>query len=177
MRWGLCVGLMGWLVACGDAGAGSGGARAASTGEVMPLPAECDAVQDWDPAWTALEQDMLRSINEHRAKGASCGGPTHALQMTAALQCAARLHSMDMSERGFYQHRNPEGLDPRERMEAVGYVAGPWAENILQGPQSAQEAMDALMASPGHCANIMSPELTVVGVGFFGEFWTQNFSN
>lgn len=177
MKWGLCLVLMGLLVGCGDAGTGLGGARAASTGEVMPLPEECDAAQGWDPTWAAMEQDMLRLINEHRANGASCGAPTHALQMTAALQCAARLHSMDMSERDFYQHRNPDGLDPRERMEAVGYVAGPWAENILKGSQSAEEAMDELMGSPGHCANIMSPEVSVIGIGVYGDFWTQNFSD
>jgi uncharacterized protein YkwD len=177
MKWGLCFGLVCLLAACGDAGTESGGARAASTGEESPLPVQCDAVQDWDPKWVALEQDMLRLINEHRVRGASCGGPTHALQTTDGLQCAARLHSLDMDERDFYQHRNPDGLDPRERMEEVGYVAGPWAENILKGAQSAEEAMDALMASPGHCANIMSPEFTVVGIGVHGESWTQNFSD
>jgi len=62
-------------------------------------------------------------------------------------------------------------------MEAVGYDLGPWGENILEGPTSAQEAMDGFMESPDHRSNIMSPEFTVVGIGVHGTTWTQNFSN
>jgi uncharacterized protein YkwD len=82
-----------------------------------------------------------------------------------------------LNERDFYQHINPDGERPRERMEAVGYAAGPWGENIFKGPTSAKEAMDGFMESPGHCANIMSPEFSVVGVGVHGDSWTQSFSN
>jgi uncharacterized protein YkwD len=177
MKWGLCVGLACSLAGCGDAGLGSGDARGATTGDEIPLASECEAVQQWDARWVALEDEMLRVINEYRVNGSSCGGPTHPLVSTQALQCAARLHSMDMDERDFYQHRNPDGADPRERMEAAGYVTGPWGENILKGPQSAREAVDELMGSSSHCAVIMSPEVTVAGIGVHGTSWTQNFSN
>jgi uncharacterized protein YkwD len=170
--------------ACGDYDASSGGARGGLEGaangearEPLPLPSECDAVQDWDPESIALEEEMLRLINEARASGASCAGPTHPLEMHDALRCAARLHSMDMNESDFYQHVNPEGNGPRERMEAVGYDLGPWGENIVKEPASAQEAMDVFMESPGHCANIMSSEITIVGIGVHGTTWTQDFSN
>ena len=79
--------------------------------------------------------------------------------------------------RDFYQHINPDGERPRERMEAVGYRAGPWGENIFKGATSAQEVMDGFMGSPGHCANVMSPEFSVVGIGVDGESWTQAFSD
>jgi uncharacterized protein YkwD len=143
----------------------------------LPVPDECEAVESWDPQWIALEEEMLRLINETRANGASCAGPTHPLELHAALQCAARLHAMDMDERAFYQHVNPDGNGPRERMEAMGYDLGPWGENIFKGPTSAQEAMDGFMESPSHCMNIMSPEVTIVGIGVHGTSWTQNFSN
>jgi uncharacterized protein YkwD len=165
--------------ACGDLDAGSGGARASGAGirEEVPPPAFCDAVQDWATESVAREEEMLRLINEHRSNGSSCAGPTHPLVSHAGLKCAARLHSKDMDERDFYQHVNPDGVGPRERMEAVGYDVGPWGENILKGPTSAAEAMDGFMESPEHCSNIMSPDLTVVGIGMYNTTWTQSFSN
>jgi uncharacterized protein YkwD len=42
---------------------------------------------------------------------------------------------------------------------------------------SAKEAMDGFTQNPDHCANIMSPEFSVVGVGVHGDSWTQSFSN
>jgi len=176
---GLCLLWIGLMSSCGDPNAGSALARAsgASVREEVPPPAFCDSVQSWEPDSIALEEEMLRLINEYRTNGSSCAGPTHPLASHAGLNCAARLHSNDMDARDFYQHVNPDGVGPRERMEAVGYDLGPWGENILKGPTSAQEAMEGFMESPDHCSNIMSPEFTVVGIGVHGTTWTQNFSN
>lgn len=182
---GLCLVLVCVVSACGDFGTESGVARtgglegadgARTSGDVQP-PAFCDDLLDRQPDSVALEDEMLRLINEHRTNGSSCGPPTHPLESAAALQCAARLHSRDMDERDFYQHINPDGDGPRERMEAVGYDLGPWGENIVKEPTSAQEAMDGFMESPGHCSNIMSPEFSAVGIGVHGTTWTQSFSN
>jgi uncharacterized protein YkwD len=40
--------------------------------------------------------------------------------------------------------------------------------------------MDQWMGSDGHCANIMNPSFTEIGVGYYpggqwGHLWTQNF--
>jgi uncharacterized protein YkwD len=179
---GLCLVLLCVVSACGGFETGSGAPRSAglegagTSGDVTP-PAFCDEVQDWAPDSVALEDEMLRLINEYRTNGSNCAAPTHPLEAAPALRCAARLHSMDMNGRDFYQHVNPEGEGPRDRMESVGYVAGPWGENIFKEPTSAKEAMDGFMESPGHCANIMSPEFTAVGIGVHGTSWTQSFSN
>lgn len=176
-KWGLaflwfCAGS-----ACGEADPGSGSARSGDLGAEVPVPAFCDTVEDWDAEAVAFEAQMLRLINEHRSNGSNCGTPTHPLQSQDALRCAARLHSQDMNERDFYAHVNPDGDGPRDRMEAAGYEAGPWGENIFKGPTSAEEAMEGFMESPGHCSNIMSPEFTLVGVGVHGSTWTQAFSH
>jgi uncharacterized protein YkwD len=176
-KWGL---VLLWLCAagaCGEADSSAGGSRSGGLAEDVVPPAFCDEVSDWDPEALALEEEMLRLINLHRTEGSTCGGPTHALQSAPALRCAARLHSKDMDERDFYQHVNPDGDDPRQRMEAVGFTEGPWAENIVKGPRSAEKAMEGFMESPAHCSNIMSPELGVVGIGVHGTTWTQAFSD
>lgn len=168
-----------WLcaaAACGEADGGAGESRSGDLARDIVPPAFCDEVSDWDPEALALEEEMLRLINQHRTEGSNCGAPTHPLQSALALRCAARLHSKDMDERDFYQHVNPDRDGPRERMEAVGFIDGPWAENIVKGPTSAEEAMEGFMESPGHCSNIMSPELSAVGIGVHGTTWTQAFS-
>ncbi len=49
-------------------------------------------------------------------------------------------------------------------------------ENIASGQESADEVVDGWMASPGHCANIMDPNFTEIGVGYYdGDIWTQVF--
>jgi uncharacterized protein YkwD len=165
-----------------------GGASGAQTGGAdtgVPADGHCSATEGWDASWATLEDEVLAIVNMHRAQGATCGGQSFgsapALVMQANLLCAARLHSRDMAERGFFSHDNPDGQSPWDRMEEAGYVD--WravGENIAAGSATAAGTMDQWMNSPGHCANIMSPEFTEIGVGYHpggshGHLWTQKF--
>ena len=105
------------------------------------------------------------------------------LEMNEVARVAARLHSLDMAEKNFFEHDNLEGLDPFERMENAGYQgADPWGENIQAGSSTAMDSVASLMTSPGHCRNIMDPEYAVIGLGYaytdtsdYGHYWTQCF--
>jgi uncharacterized protein YkwD len=151
---------------------------------MIPEGDYCAPTADWDPAWAALEQEILELVNQYRAEGATCGGevfgPAGPLQMDASLQCAARMHSLDMDQRDFFSHDNPSGEGPSERMENAGYDGRGWGENIAGGNSTAAETMEQWMDSPGHCSNIMSPGYTLIGVGYhpggeWGHLWTQTF--
>ena len=169
----------------GDGSADDGGDDASPDDDVPPV-AFCEEVADWDPQWRALEARVLEIVNQHRAQGASCGsagqfGPTDPLQMDPALRCAARKHSMDMAERGYFEHVSPDGQEPWDRIEAAGYAFEAAGENIAGGSPDAEGTMAQWMGSDGHCSNIMNPGFTDIGVGYFpgGEFgtlWTQNFA-
>lgn len=153
------------------------------------VPAGIDYCVDaaaWDPAWKALEEDVLAQVNQVRAQGANCGSkgtfaPAPPLTMNPALRCAARMHSLDMAARGFFDHTNPDGESPWDRMGKAGY--GPYAaagENIAAGSADAAGTMMQWMTSDGHCANIMSPNFQHLGVGYspggqYGHLWTQVF--
>jgi uncharacterized protein YkwD len=150
----------------------------------LPRGEHCDPVADWDASWVELEEDVLVLVNEHRAQGATCGGesfgPTGPLSMQGNLVCAARLHSLDMAENGYFDHTNQEGQSPWDRMEEAGYAWSAAAENIARGQQDAAQVMDSWMNSPGHCANIMNPDLEEIGVGYVlldggAPHWTQVF--
>ncbi|MCY0990077.1 CAP domain-containing protein [Nannocystis sp. ILAH1] len=149
----------------------------------------CYTVADkkWLAAWIEHEQQVLERINAARADGADCGsmgsfGPAPALSMDVRLHCAARKHSQDMAERGFFDHVNPDGQDPFDRLDEAGYTG--WAvagENIAAGSEDPGMTVQGWLDSDGHCANLMNPQYTHTGVGFYEGtgnltyYWTQTF--
>jgi uncharacterized protein YkwD len=125
------------------------------------------------PAALGAEEQVLALVNAARAE-AGCG----ALTGDGSLASVARAHSVDMRDRGFFSHVNPDGLDPYDRAERAGLDAR--AENIAYGQQNAADVMEAWMDSSGHRANILDCELTALGVGVAegagGPWWTQLFA-
>jgi uncharacterized protein YkwD len=152
----------------------------------VTTPADVDCGGSWDVGATQFEADVLAIVNQRRAEGANCGGKpmpkASGLSLNAALTCAARLHSKDMSDRGFFSHNNPDGESPFDRMLSAGYRHSTAGENIAQGQSTPEQVMQTWMDSPGHCSNIMSGNFVNIGVGYFsGEqrphFWTQTFGS
>ena len=152
----------------------------------VPDNAYCGAVGNWDPAWAELEQGVLALVNQVRAAGVDCHSKgvfaaTGPLKMDPALRCAARKHSADMAARDFFDHTNPDGELPWDRMGKAGYGGYSNAgENIAAGSPDAQGTMDQWLGSDGHCANIMNPNFQDIGVGYstggqYGHLWTQVF--
>lgn len=148
----------------------------------VPANTYCATVTDWSANGSLLEEEVLQLVNNQRAAGADCGSqgtfaPASALIMDPALRCAARTHSTDMGTRQFFDHINPDGENPGDRLARAGYQASTWGENIAFGYPTAQAVMDGWMQSDGHCANIMRPMFTEIGVGYGGgDMWTQVFA-
>lgn len=61
-------------------------------------------------------------------------------------------------------HTGSDGSTFAQRITAAGYVWSQAAENIAAGQTSIDEVMTGWMGSDGHCANIMDPNLTDIGV-------------
>ncbi|MGJ5748912.1 RNA polymerase sigma factor (sigma-70 family) [Streptomyces puniciscabiei] len=126
------------------------------------------------PAPTDVVGQVVALVNKERA-GAGCGPLTE----DAQLQKAAQGHSDDMAARHFFDHTNPDGADPGQRITAAGYLWSTYGENIAQGQQTAAAVMDSWMHSPGHRANILNCSFKDIGVGVHngtgGPWWTQDF--
>jgi len=124
-------------------------------------------------------------MNDARASGAVCGteefGSAGSLEISPELRCAARAHSKDMAERDYFNHYSPEGEGPTERFQKAGWSGRRWGENIVAGGGSADGQFDMWMNSPGHCSNIMDPNFTQVGIGYYsttssyGDYTTAGF--
>lgn len=148
-------------------------------------PPPTDSATGWP--YASLEQGILEETNKRRAAGADCHsegkfGPAGPLVMQPQLQSSARKHSQDMAQHNYFSHTDLSGGSPFDRMKAEGYTGGWMGENIAAGNATVAATMDQWMNSDGHCANIMNPKYTQLGVGYFytststyKHYWTQNF--
>ncbi len=110
------------------------------------------------------EQRMLALVNEDRA---AAGLAPLAWDDRAAE--VARGHSREMLQTGEVAHVSPTTGTATDRVRAAGIKTGAVLENIARA-YGVAEAEEGLMNSPGHRANLMSTQVTHLGVGIvFGE--------
>ncbi len=92
---------------------------------------------------------------------------------------AAYGHAVDMDVRVFFDHVNPSGEDPGDRLSRAGMFWTTWGENIARGQATPEDVMADWMASAGHRDNILDPAFTRLGVGVHqgpdGPWWVQDF--
>jgi hypothetical protein len=107
------------------------------------------------------------------------------LQHEETLGAIARSHSADMLRRNFFDHTNPDGDGPGDRIaKHHRRLIGEGGENVWAGSgygpeRLAEQIVSDWMHSPGHRANILGREFTHLGVGVVYERdevrATQNF--
>lgn len=125
---------------------------------------------DWVPVGTPLRFNsaladatqwrLLQLINAVRAQGVDCGSagvfpPAPPLIWNDLLAVAAQYHAADMATGDFFSHTGSDGSDVAVRAAATGYDWLGVGENLAAGFADVDEAHAALIASPGHCANLM----------------------
>lgn len=145
-----------------DAGTGTGddtaagsGTGAGSAGQPAPQPATTDPVPAPAPAATAPQPADVEIVTLGNAARRAAGLGDLAVSACAQEQALARA-SLLVAE-GRFEH------DPLEPILAAcgGRTVG---ENLAVGYPTAQATVDAWLASPGHRANLLSPNFTSIGV-------------
>jgi uncharacterized protein YkwD len=139
------------------------GARPAAT---MPIAA-ARTVRGCEGVTIALSADETRLLDLHnetrRALGLAefCADPT--------LTTAARAHSREMLEQGYFAHASFDGASFDVRIRALGFPARrALAENVAWGTGRMGEpddVFDRFLASEEHRRNIVDPTLRRIGVG------------
>jgi uncharacterized protein YkwD len=122
------------------------------------------------------EQYMFWLINKERVSG-GVGEVVFDLE----LRDVGRKHCRDMFEKGYFSHYTLDGFSPFDRLSEAGIIYTAAGENLALSPNP-DIAMQGLMNSPGHKANILSPSFGRVGIGvidggIFGEMFCQEFTN
>ncbi|MCA1565906.1 MAG: CAP domain-containing protein [Acidobacteria bacterium] len=119
-----------------------------------------------------IERAILELVNENRRQEGR--GNLKNLDWDDLLTRTARNHSDDMLARRFFDHVNPDGLAPADRIAlAHRQLVGLTGENIwMQSGYALSEARKTAelivrewMESPGHRENILRPDYTHLGVG------------
>jgi uncharacterized protein YkwD len=135
---------------------------------------------------TVVGPRILELVNRARTQPRRCGGEDFAaapaLRWSATLERAASSHARDMAERGAMSHTGRDGSTPSQRATRAGYAWSAAGENIAAGQRDAESVVRSWLSSPGHCANLMSPDYTEVAVAFAtnpaseaGIYWAQVF--
>jgi len=135
----------------------------------------------------AVAAAVLARVNAARAMPRRCGGRRFAaappLRLNARLSRAAAAHARDMLEHDYFAHAGRDGSSPADRIAAAGYRYHLAGENIAFGPESAAQAVQGWLNSPGHCANIMDAGFRDIGVAFASNrrgapriYWVQDFA-
>lgn len=123
---------------------------------------------------TSFTQQVTELVNTERSKN-GCGP----VRQNSRLDTAAQRHSADMDARDFFDHTNPDGVGPGERITAAGYAWSTYGENIAMGQRPPAQVMESWMNSSGHRANILNCSFKEIGVGIHdtsgGPWWTQVF--
>lgn len=131
-----------------------------------PVELAIEGTFDYDMAY-----EVLDIINETRAEQG-----LHPLYMDEVMLSYAMQRAAECAV--YYGHTRPTGKDCFSIVDYASYYN---AENVAAGQRTAAEVMEDFINSPGHYANIISPDATNVGVGCFYQdgyvFWAQFFGN
>lgn len=122
------------------------------------------------------EKQMFLMVNEQREKNGQ-----DVLSLDPKLTQLAQDYAQYMLSHGYFSHYTPDGLSPFDRMSQRDILFQYAGENLAFSA-NVDLAMQGLMNSPGHRANILSPNFHRVGIGvvdagMYGEMFVQEFTD
>jgi len=87
-----------------------------------------------------------------------------ALVLNESLAEAARLKGLDMLEKDYWAHVSPTGTEPWDFFKTAGYSYRFAGENLARDFTSAEDTVEAWLASPSHRENMLSGKYTEIGI-------------
>jgi uncharacterized protein YkwD len=137
-------------------------------------------------AAAAVAARVLALTNDARSRARKCGTRSFeaAPPLTAnpLLERAAAVHAQDMARHSYLEHQGRDGSSAADRVTRTGYRWGSVGENVASGQTSPEQVVQEWIGSPGHCATLMSPSFTEMGVAYAvdnnsasGIYWTEVF--
>ena len=110
----------------------------------------------------------LQRLNEVRQIGdAPCvvsKVPMPSLAWESRLAGSAHEQASDLALRDLLSHVDARQRGLGARLRGAGYAASSAGENLAAGQTSFDDTLQAWLASPSHCANLMQPDFRDVGL-------------
>ena len=126
-----------------------------------------------------IRDDVIRITNQKRRKRG-----LDPLTGDHLLHEAAQGHADEMDQVGRYLgHDSADGRDPGDRIEEMNYDWRTYRENVASGQKTAKAVVKAWMKSSGHRKNILSDDISEIGIGFAVDdqsgstYWVQKFAD
>jgi len=122
----------------------------------------------------AFIKEVVDLVNAERAKeGLS------PLTLDIKVQAAAQVRATECEQS--FSHTRPDGSSFATALKEQNVSYRGAGENIAWGQRSPQAVMNAWMNSAGHRVNIMNPNFTSIGVGYYQNangtnYWCQLFT-
>ncbi len=125
---------------------------------------------------TLEQQTMFDALNLYRVQNGLAP-----LQYSRVLESTIEQHCIDLFDRDYFDHVNPEGLRPSDRAMDNGFCHRFVGENLAAGQSDVLRVMTAWEESPSHNANMLEPEYVYVGMAKYTApsgriFWGQLFA-
>lgn len=125
-------------------------------------------------AKTERAERILELVNEERAKAG-----LNALTLNTDLSKMSEARAREIAV--LFSHDRPDGSSWSTALSEynISYIAA--AENIAAGYATPEAVVQGWMNSAGHRANILNPEYTEMGLGYYSDssvyqyYWAQNF--
>ncbi|MGL5352948.1 MAG: CAP domain-containing protein [Clostridium sp.] len=136
--------------------------------EVPPVVDTPQGPTDSDQFMAQVETIIFQKVNEERSKAGM-----KPLEYNTTMEKYARIKSQDMGDRGYFDHKDPQGKLITEQMKKDGVSYNAWGENIAyiggttDANKLANQFMTNWMNSSGHRANILSGNFSSIGVGVY----------
>jgi len=112
-----------------------------------------------EPSNEITTENVIRLMNDYRAEE---GLPPLHGETRLALAAGDRMRHME--EESYWAHESPDGLTPFLWIRAREYNFQTAGENLASGFETARLLVQSWMESPGHRANIMSPDYEDCGI-------------
>ncbi len=137
-------------------------------------------------ARAATSRRALAFKTPARPRGRRCGStpfePAPALVLNASLEQVAQQYARDMATYGYMSHTGHDGSSPAARITRSGYRWREVGENLASGIMTPEEVVAGWLQSPDHCANLMDPLFTQMGLAYAvnprndaGVYWALEF--
>jgi uncharacterized protein YkwD len=130
-------------------------------------------------------QKAVEQLNALRRQAAPCAAASTVMQRLSwetKLAASAHEQAMDLAVQDRLSHVDSRNRGLGVRLRSVGYAAAGAGENLAAGQTDIEDALQAWLASPSHCANLMQPEYRDVGLACvqrrgsrYERFWVAHF--
>jgi uncharacterized YkwD family protein len=113
---------------------------------------------------------VVQLVNKERQKAGQ-----KPLEIHTNLMKLAKAKAVDMYDHQYFSHTSPNFGSPFDMMDRYQISFQYAGENLARGQTSPEQVVRDWMNSPDHKKNMLDPHYTLIGVGYYNGYWSEEF--